>query len=352
MKELKVGLALDYLDPALPLRENFEVFELLVQEARDAGFAVIYQGHHFMESGYPRLQPLPLLSSFASVSGEMALVWSDILPLNNPVRVAEELATLDVITDGRAVLLGVLGYQRREYEAFGVEYSGRGARVSSMYEAVARLLAGERVTMRAAGFDLDDAVLGGMLRPVSDPRPAIWMTAHNNAGVKRAGRHGDVWFISHQPTVSELRDQIGLYRSLRAEREPEEFHRFDSHGIELPLLREAFVAPTSADAIRLAAEPMMQTVAHYRHSDQITQLNDPEGYLLPFDEWRVDRVVLGDPDEVTDELRRYRDELGVDCVVLKLLRQGIPLDHVIDAVRLVGEHVIPRLRADAERAAA
>lgn len=348
--ELKLGLALDYLDPRVPLVDNFGIFELLVQEARDAGFSLIYQGHHFLESEYPRFQPLPVLSRLVPDSGDMLLVWANLLPLNHPVRVAEELATLDVISNGRAVLLGVVGYQRRQFATFDVEYDRRGALVSQSYELVARLLLGEEVTARGPGLDLDAVRLGGMLQTVTDPRPAIWVTAHNNPGVRRAAVHGDAWFISHQPTIAELHVQLDEYRRRRAEREPAPFHRFQSHGIELPLLREAFVAQTSDDAVRLAAGPIMETIAHYRRSDQIEQLNDVSGYLRPFDEWRVDRAILGDPDEVADELLRYQRELGTDCVVLKLLRHGIELERVVEAIRLVGEHVVPRLREAAVRA--
>lgn len=341
--ELKLGLALDYLDHELPLERNFEILGELVHAARDAGFHLIYHAHHFMESECPRFQPLPVLSRFAGESGDMLMLYADILPLNNPIRVAEELATFDVMTGGRALLLGVLGYQHSEFEAFGVPRSRRAERLCAVYETVARLLAGERVTLSQGGYELDDVELGGLLHSISRPRPPIWITAHNDRGVRRAAHHGDAWFISHQPRLPELEVQVPHYHEWRSERDAEAFHACELHGIRLPLLREGFVAQTTEDAIRLAAGPIMESVGEYRRTDQLGELKDAATYELPFDEWRVDRAVIGDPDAVAADLLRYQERLGVDCVVLKLHRKGIPFERVLESIALVGEHVIPRL---------
>lgn len=338
---MKLGLALDYFDPRLSASANFELCRRLVAACRDAGFHLIYQGHRFMEPRYVQFQPVPLTARLAAEAGDMAILCGDLLPLNHPVRVAESLATLDVITGGRAMLLAVTGYDRREFDTFGVTRSERGARVRESYEIIARLLLGERVTFASEHYRLDDVQIGGKLASVSDPRPAIWGTGHRGLGLRRVAAHADAWFMSHQPTLTELREQVAEYAQRRADREPRDFHRHESHGIERPLLREAFVARTAAEALAVAEGPMMDAVAGYLASDQMTELVDPGSYAQPFHEWRRERAVIGDPEQVLRDIESYRDALGVDCVVLKLHRAGIPFEQVLAAIALVGDEVIP-----------
>lgn len=341
---MKFGIALDYFDRELSPTRNYEICREIVIACREAGFDLVYKGHHFLESKYVNFQAGPLIARLAADAGEMRLLCADLLSLNQPVRVAEDLATLDVITGGRAMLLGVTGYQSSEFEAFGVPKKQRGRRVSETYEIVSRLMMGETVTFHSDCFHLDEVKLGGLLRPVSDPRPPIWVTGHQGKGVQRAATHGDAWFISHQPTLTELEVQVKEYRDAVAAREPKSFHRHEDHGMRLPLLREAFIAPTTQRALELSEGPMMAVVQGYMSTDQIAELNDPEGYVRPFDEWRRERAVIGDPEEVSREIETYRDTLGVDCVVLKIHRAGIPFEDVLEAIRLVGDEVIPAFR--------
>jgi alkanesulfonate monooxygenase SsuD/methylene tetrahydromethanopterin reductase-like flavin-dependent oxidoreductase (luciferase family) len=350
---MKFGIALDYFDPEISPSRTFEICREIVIACRDAGFDLVYKGHHFLEDKYVNFQATPLTARLAADAGDMLILCADLLPLNNPVRVAENLATLDVMTDGRAMLLGVTGYQSSEFAAFGVSKSQRGRRVSESYEIVSRLLHGETVVCHTDHYALEGVRLGGLLAPVAKPRPPIWVTGHAGKGLIRAATHGDAWFISHQPTLSEIRQQLGDYNEAREAREPQDFHRHENHGITLPLLREAFVAPTTERAIELARDPMMAVVEGYKTTDQLAELNDADSYDRPFDEWRTDRAVIGDPEEVTRDLMRYRDELGVDCSILKIHRAGIPFEHVLEAIELVGREVIPAFRAEpAQRAVA
>jgi alkanesulfonate monooxygenase SsuD/methylene tetrahydromethanopterin reductase-like flavin-dependent oxidoreductase (luciferase family) len=276
-------------------------------------------------------------------AGDMLMLVADLLPLNNPVRVAEDVATLDVMTDGRAMPLGVTGYQSSEFAAFGIPKRERGRRTAESYQIIARLLLGETVSFESNRYRLAEVRLGGLLRPVSSPRPAIWATGHSGKGLVRAATYGDAWFISHQPTYTEIETQLVEYRKIRAGRAPEANHRHQAHDINLPLLRETFVASTTARAIELAETPMMAVVEGYKNTDQLAELNDAEGYVRPFEDWRRERALVGDPDDVCREVKRYQ-ELGIDCAIFKIHRAGIPFDDALQAIRLVGSNVIPWFR--------
>ena len=99
--------------------------------SRDAGFDIYCWGHHYLIDPFQHFQPLPVLSRLAAEPGDMKLATSVLLlPLMNPVDVAEQVATLDHICEGRFILGLELGYRPEEFEAFGMSMSQRGGRFS------------------------------------------------------------------------------------------------------------------------------------------------------------------------------------------------------------------------------
>lgn len=341
--ELKFGFAFSYMRTDGPTRQIFDQMVELVRECRQAGFDLIYRGHHFLDPAYVSFQSLPIIARLAAESGDMVMLHSDLLPLNHPVRVAEDLASLDVITGGRSALLAVLGYVEKEFQAFGIPIKARAQRFREAYELIARLSLGEKVDFEGRHYQLKGIEIG-RLRPLTKPRPPIWATGHNAAGIKRCAEFGDVWFISHQPTLDELRVQVAQYRAHLKNRPPQPFHQFCDHGIRLPILREAMILEDGDEAVEIFKGPVMKTIQNYIAAGQMTALNDPASYLTPFEVWRQNRAVLGNPAEAIREIQRYHAELGVDCMVLKLVRDGIPFQKVVEAVRVVGKSVIPYFR--------
>src|SRR5438270_13711104 len=109
-------------DPVGRFRETV----MLARAARDAGFGAIAAGHHYLSPPYQSLQSLPLLTRLAADAGSMELCLSVILlPLLNPVQLAEEIASLDIMSAGRVVFGVGLGYCEQEFEAFGVRVAAR-----------------------------------------------------------------------------------------------------------------------------------------------------------------------------------------------------------------------------------
>ena len=114
----------DSIDHQLQWQNHLEQF----RASRDAGFDIFCWGHHYLIDPFQHFQPWPVLARLAAESGEMTLATSILLlPLLNPVDVAEQAATLDHIAEGRFILGIGLGYRPEEFEAFGVGMSERGA---------------------------------------------------------------------------------------------------------------------------------------------------------------------------------------------------------------------------------
>ena len=155
--------------------------------------------------------------------------------------VAEQVATLDVITEGRFVFGVGLGYRDVENEAFGVAPKERVGRLVESLEVIQRLWSGEEVTHHGRFFHLTGARM--MLRPVQRPHPPIWFAANNDAAVVRAARLGDAWVINPHAKLAVLERQMEVYRqALRDAGRP--------FPAELPIIKELYVAPDRRTALR------------------------------------------------------------------------------------------------------
>src|SRR5258708_17500115 len=94
----------------------------LAQAARDAGFDCVASGHHYLSPPYQSLQSVPLLSRLAADTGSMDLCLSVLLlALLNPVQVAEDIASLNVISGGRVGVGGGIGYREVAYRDFSMK---------------------------------------------------------------------------------------------------------------------------------------------------------------------------------------------------------------------------------------
>ena len=239
---IKVGLFLSTNfggDEPIQLRYRDALEQVRV--ARDYGFASIAIGQHFLTE-YQKLQPVPMLARLAPESGDMRLIVGVLLvPFFNPVYVAEEMATLDVVTEGRLILGVGVGYRDVEFEGFGVQKAERGARFTEALEVVKRLWTREETSFEGRHFRLPP--VRPVTRPFQKPHPPIWVAAQNDAGVRRAATVGDVLFMNPQATIATLARQAGLFAETRREagRPP---------APELACMKEVYIAPDMDTALR------------------------------------------------------------------------------------------------------
>src|SRR2546422_1857213 len=127
---MKFGLIISKQHPpGVSMVERFREHIEQVRAARDAGFGLIVMGQHYLSAPFQEIQTLPSLARLAAEAGTM---WVGatvlLLPLLNPVDVAEQVATLDVICEGRFIFGAGLGDRGGGYEAFGAGPKGRGPR--------------------------------------------------------------------------------------------------------------------------------------------------------------------------------------------------------------------------------
>src|SRR5215831_11426149 len=167
--------------PSTSVAARFAETIAQVRLARDVGFDMVALGQHFLSTEFQMLQPAIVAARLAAETGPMRLgITIYLLPLLNPIAVAEEAASLDVITGGRFIL--------------GAGQGDRVPRLRQHLEVVKRLWAGDTVTFDSPYCRLVDARLE--LRPIQQPHPPVWMAANNDRAVERAAELGDAWVIN------------------------------------------------------------------------------------------------------------------------------------------------------------
>src|SRR6266511_3361176 len=258
-----------------------------------------------------------------------------LLPLLNPVDVAEQVAALDVICEGR-FLFGVgLGYRDEEYEAFGVQRETRVARLTECLQVIKRLWTEEEVTHHGRFFHLTRARPG--LKPVQKPHPAIWFAANNDAAVERAARLGDTWVVNPHARLSSLEHQMGLYRkTLQEAGKP--------FPLELPMIKELYVAPDRRTAIQECRPFLEAKYKAYASWGQDKALPQEDSFDLAFEELVRDRFIIGDPDDAVREIKRYAERLGANCFIFRIQWPGMEQAKVLRTIALLAERVFPALR--------
>ncbi len=217
----------------------------MVRLADRLGFDSVTKTAHYSAHPFQMLQMAPMLARFTAEAPRLRLnAGVLLLPLYSPLHVAEEFATLDVLSGGKIILGVGLGYRDVEFKAFGMPRQQRARRFEANLIAIRRLWSEDKVSMRTPYFELDDASC--LPKPLQRPHPPIWIGANADPAVERAARLGDCWYIGPGVERATVERQMELYRrALDAAGKP--------FPTELPMRREVFVARTRADAIRLCA---------------------------------------------------------------------------------------------------
>ena len=317
------------------ISRRFQETLAFVRLADRLGYDSVTKTAHYSAYPYQMLQMVPMLARFAAEAPNMRLnAGVLLLPLLSPLHVAEEFATLDVITGGKIILGIGLGYRDVEFKAFGVPRAQRVRRFEANLAAIKRLWTEDKVRMQTPYFELDDASC--LPKPLQRPHPPIWIGANADAAVERAARLGDCWYIGPAIEIAALGRQMELYRrALDAAGKP--------FPAELPMRREVFVARTKAEAIRLCA-PYLSAKYKAYHSWGQELPGDDSGFEQEFENLIGDRFLIGSPDEVAAQILRIHRSMGVNHLVMSTEWAGMPESLATETIEMIAKEVFPRVQ--------
>lgn len=328
-----------------------QYYDELIEEVRYAeenGLdSVFLQEHHEAEVDQYWSDPLTVLTGVASVTSEIDLGTAILLlPLYDPVRLAERGAILDGLSDGRFVLGAAVGYRPREFELYEVDRDRRGEMYEEYLTLVSRLWSEERVTFDGEFRSVEE--FRCTPRPVSSPRPRIWVGGYHDVVLDRTARLRsdglvDCWFPGTQP------DREGLSARRDTFDEMLEGQGVSSGEVDQPLFRDGVIAETTEEAVELAYEHLVSGYEkQYKGRGHEASERGDLGHDVIHEDYDPqdlveDRFIVGDPDDWIEELRSYEEALGVNHVVTRIYFDGMSHEDMMDQLELLCTEVAPNV---------
>jgi alkanesulfonate monooxygenase SsuD/methylene tetrahydromethanopterin reductase-like flavin-dependent oxidoreductase (luciferase family) len=309
----------------------------MVRLARDKGWDSVFTGQHYLNEGNnQQLQPVPFLARLQAEAGHMTCGLGILLiPLHNPVYIAETVASLDVICRGNFIFGVGMGYVQREFDAFRVPMEERVKRFTGHLELVKRLWREESVTHEDASTRLVNVRMN--LRPVQKPHPPIWVAANQDAAVRRAARMGDAWMLNPHATLETLVRQMVLFRAERRSAGLGEPHA-------VPCIREIVCARSRSEALELAGPYLAAKYRDYTKWGQNEAMPGGDSIDQPLQALMRERFVIGSPEECYRQLEPYWKQVGADHFIFRCHWAGMPLSAALASMRLISDELLPALK--------
>ena len=315
----------------------FEEWLRLAQVADELGIDCFWLAEFHFRPHTPLSAPLVVGTAVAGRTHRIKVgMGVQLLPLANPLRLAEECATLDHLSGGRLVY----GIGRSSfvdgYRGYGISYEESRPRFFEALEVMRRAWSDAPFSYDGEYYQFHDVNV--VPKPFQKPHPPLRIACESRASFPMMGKLGFPILIRHQVELPELHSLLDEYADAR---------RAAGFGgpNEVTLQASCYLAET---AERARSEPEYSTVRDRRmarqargglegDSEASSRLNVEVNYeqLLP-------RLLFGTPEAIVDRLEEYRATLGITGVSLNINPGGqIPFDLVVNSLRLLMERVAP-----------
>ncbi len=290
---------------------------------------------HFGQGSRTCLSPILLATALAMRTRTIRIGFSVlVLPLFEPIRLAEEIATLDVLSEGRVDLGVSRGNTSRYFEAWGLDYADRSAAFDSVFDRLLRYWTEPKVEVGSRSELIEPKCL-------QRPHPPIYLATYREEGAAWAGRHGLTLFQGSQQSVASIGRCIAAFR--------------DAGGdvAAVPIGRFVVVGETDEAAHQAAWPAAGRLTAGYRRGgDQLRRGILTEGEH-DTERWLREVAIVGSPDTVAARIAALHAEFGFGNFQLVTGFLGnLPQEEVLRTLQLFAKEVKPRFRQRAAPAAA
>jgi probable F420-dependent oxidoreductase len=333
---MKFGLWYDLRNPVGSGRRLPDLYRDTLDQivwAEQLGYDDIWLSeHHFIDDGYlPSL--LPFAAAVAARTSHVTIGTSIVLmPFHHPIRLAEDCAVVDNLSDGRFLLGVAVGYRREEFAAFGVERKHRGAITEEAVEIMIKCWTEEEFSYHGRHFHFDH--IRCTPKPVQQPRIPVWFGAVQGEAIRRAARLGDGLLAGgrgrYEAYVAALREAGKPYE-----------HPHIAGGHPLLFCSEE----PQRDWDRLKPHALYQ-LRHYatwfKEAGQPVFGEPPQDYA---DLERRQLYLVGTPEELIASIRQQYATAPFERYFFWAIWPGVDVATANRSVRLFAEKVIPELRS-------
>ena len=327
----------------VPWEELYASELALCEAAETIGYDHVWlTEHHFVEDGYsPSL--LPIAGAIAARTQRIRIgTFVLLLPLHDPVRVAEDAATVDLISRGRFDLGLGLGYRVAEFRGMNVPKEERGARLQEGAQLIQRLFTERDVSFEGRFRTVRNVTLSPPA--MQQPHPPIFIAGRGKAALDRAARLG-----FHLAAVGLPQHQAAYDDALRSHgRDPKDFH--------VAQLRAVYVAPTREQAwaeCGAGFHHMLSCYAEWFGEAGDLAADRGDGSPLPtLDAMRRaqqadffgEPAIIGTPDDAIAAIRAYQARTRATHLVMSMAMPGVLPEHARASMELFAREVMPKFR--------
>lgn len=316
-----------------------------ILEAEALGFDSVWIAEHHFSNTYGILpDPFSYLAYLAAKTTRIKLGAAVmVVPLHHPMRIVENAAFIDILSNGRFQLGLGSGYRPYEFEGLGISYDQRR---EIQQEAIPLILQGfheKRVNADGKHFKFQmDEQYEIFPHPIQKPHPPFFMGAGTDESMQFAAEHGFGLMQSTLPPLKVIGEHIRHYRK-HMKSAPAPLNRNPAFG-RVDVVRMVYVAPTDA----LAREQSEAGITHHMKAfgQAGSYLGDVTGGTkedqLSYDYLAENTILHGSPDTVIRKIEAFRDVGATSIMVHYPPYYG--LEQTLDMLRLFAKEVLPHLR--------
>ncbi len=352
------GVFLDFLirpgcTQADAFRESFD----LVKQADEMGLDSVWLGEmHFNPNRSVLSAPIVVACSIATRTERLKVGMAvQVLPLIHPLRLAEEAATVDQISEGRFEYGVGRSGNVRAYEAMGIPYDESPARFQEALEIILEAWKGETFSYHGKFNHIENATLSPL--PYQKPHPPVRLASTTEDSFARVGRLGFPIFLSMrgmdvQDLEANLKDYHGAWK--------EAGHQGESGDISVRF--PMYIGLTEEEAVEDPRESIEAYFTRMRRRYEERQSEDSLGgglgeraemrrrraeqlAKMSYEEILETKVIVGTPDRVIDKLTQFQETLGLTGFTAELNPGGLlPPEAVQRSLRLLTQEVMPAFK--------
>jgi natural product biosynthesis luciferase-like monooxygenase protein len=346
---VNLGIFMEEARPGASAGDAFRETLDLARAADAWGLHGVWLGEiHFSPGRSVSSAPTVVGAAIATATRQIRLGTAvQVLPLHHPLHIAEAVATLDQLSEGRVDFGVGRSTTPRAYDVFGIPYEESQARFREALEVIVQAWKGEPFSHAGQFYRFANTAVAP--RPYQTPHPPIRMAATTPETFPLVGAMGvHLWVGLRGMDIAELRRHLAAYRQAWREAghagDPEVYLRIPIYAA--PTDQEALDEPRESIThyIRMQAEVQRAGVGRDAVASAHRHAQAERMRAMSYDEILRTRVAFGSPGRLVERLAELRDALELDCIVAELNPGAlIPVDRVKRTLRILSHEVMPAL---------
>jgi alkanesulfonate monooxygenase SsuD/methylene tetrahydromethanopterin reductase-like flavin-dependent oxidoreductase (luciferase family) len=312
----------------------------ITQAAEELGFHNMWLAeHHFSTYGLlsrPLTYALHLAERTRRIRVGTAVI---VVPLHHPLVIAEEIATVDLLSGGRLDVGLGRGYQRYEFERLGVDLAESRTRWEEAVDIILQALAGKPFSYEGKYYRIPETTV--YPHPVQKPHPPVWVTAQSLESVETTVRRGfNLLSGGNGVPLARLREFRQEFDRRLVQYRPD-------HALHLGIQRPTYVADSEAEARAVAEEARWNMRVTLSLRNNYERVENGRAVPVPgpsepsVDEFLDTFAVIGTPDTCIRQIRRLQEVMHIDHFNCSFSFGDLAQDRVLASMRRFARDVMP-----------